>query len=216
MNNTTETTQQRIMASAEMLFAERGFAATSLRAIATAAGVNLAAANYHFGSKQGLLAATLHARVTPINEARLTALDQLEANPATLSVDKVIEAFFLPFVSGELKGSLPRIMARIHAEPEDLIRPLLEQEFLPISERFIAALRPLLPHVEAEELRWRFHFAIGGMIHLLTFAWPMGMAAPPGAGTAVEATATAFHRLQQFVVAGLQQGDKPSSQEQQS
>lgn len=216
MNNTTETTQQRIMASAEILFAERGFAATSLRAIATAAGVNLAAANYHFGSKQGLLAATLHARVTPINEARLKALDRLEANPATLSVDKVMEAFFLPFVSGELKGSLPRIMARIHAEPEDLIRPLLEQEFLPISERFIAALRPLLPHVEAEELRWRFHFAIGGMIHLLTFAWPMGMAAPPGAGTAVEATATAFHRLQQFVVAGLQQGDKPSSQEQQS
>ena len=216
MDNPTETTRQRIMAAAEMLFAERGFAATSLRAIATAAGVNLAATHYYFGSKQGLLAATLHARVTPINEGRLRALDELEANPATMSVDTVMGAFFLPVVSGELKGALPRIMARIHAEPEDLIRPLLEQEFLPVSERFVAALRPLLPHLEADDLRWRLHFAVGGMFHLLTFACPLGMAVPPGEGMASEATATAFHRLQQFVVAGLQQGGKPSALEQQS
>ena len=216
MDNPTETTRQRIIAAAEILFAERGFAATSLRAIATAARVNLAATHYYFGSKQGLLAATLHARVTPINEARLRALDELQANSAALSVDAVMGTFFLPVVAAELKGALPRIMARIHAEPEDVIRPLLEQEFLPVSERFVAALRPLLPHLEAEELRWRLHFAVGAMIHLLTFACPLGMAVPPDEGMASEATATAFHRLQQFVVAGLQQGGKPSTLEQQS
>jgi len=217
MKNPTDTTRQRIMTAAETLFAERGFAATSLRAIATAAGVNLAAAHYHFGSKQGLLAATLHARVTPINAARLCALDELEANPGAMSVDEVMGAFFLPFLSGDLKGARPRIIARIHAESEDLMRPLLEREFLPVSERFIAALQPLLPDLDVDELRWRFHFAIGGMIHLLTFARPLGMGKLPAGVEVADATdtAAAFQRLQHFVVAGLQQADPPSVQEQQ-
>ncbi len=215
MSNPTTTTRQRIIAAADTLFAERGFAATSLRSIAAGAGVNLAAANYHFGSKQGLLAATLHARITPINEMRLRALDELEAQPATLSVDKVMDAYFLPFVSGELDGSLPRIIARIHAEPEDLIRPLLEQEFLPVVERFAGALHPLLPHLDSDELRWRLHFAVGAMLHLLIFPSPLGVGVPSAAGNESEATVTAFSRLQQFVVAGLQQGRKHSPLEQQ-
>jgi AcrR family transcriptional regulator len=213
MDNPTETTQQRIIAAAEVLFAERGFAATSLRAIASAAGVNLAAANYHFGSKQGLLAATLHARVAPINAARLRALDELEQDPASMSVNKVMDAFFLPFASGELNSALPRIMARIYAEPAAMVRPLLEQEFLPTCERFIAALLTLLPHLDAVELRWRFHFTIGSMIQLLTFTQPLGMASPPEAGVVPGPTLVAIQRLQQFVVAGLQQADTPLAQE---
>ena len=214
MSNPTATTRQRIIAAADTLFAERGFAATSLRSIAAGAGVNLAAANYHFGSKQGLLSAALHARIAPINEVRLQALDDLEARPATISVVKVMDAFFLPFVSGELDGSLPRIIARIHAEPEDLIRPLLTQHFLPVVERFAGALRPLLPHLDSDELRWRLHFAVGAMIHLLIFPTPMGMNAPPAADSVSETAAATFYRLQQFVVAGLQQGGDTSTEEQ--
>ncbi len=215
MSIPTTTTRQRIIAAADTLFAERGFAATSLRSIAAGAGVNLAAANYHFGTKQGLLSATLRARITPMNEMRLRALDELEARPATLSVDKVMDAYFLPFVSGELDGSLPRIIARIHAEPEDLIRPLLEQEFLPVVERFAGALHPLLPHLDSDELRWRLHFAVGAMLHLLIFPSPLGVGAASAAGNESEGAVTAFSRLQQFVVAGLQQGRKHSPLEQQ-
>ena len=63
-------TREKILDAAEILFIERGFAATSLRAIASKAGVNLAATNYHFDSKNGLLAAVFHRRVAPINEQR--------------------------------------------------------------------------------------------------------------------------------------------------
>jgi len=175
----------------------------------------LPAANYHFGSRQELLAATLRARITPINEMRLRALDELEAQPATLSVDKVIDAYFLPFVSGELDGSLPRIIARMHAEPEDLISPLSEQEFLPVVEHFAGALHPLLPHLDSDELRWRLHFAVGAMLHLLIFPSPLGAGVPSAAGNESEATVTALSRLQQFFVAGLQQGRKHSPLEQQ-
>jgi AcrR family transcriptional regulator len=50
-------TKERILDAAERLFADRGFAATSLRNITGEAGVNLAAVNYHFGSKDALIVA---------------------------------------------------------------------------------------------------------------------------------------------------------------
>ena len=61
-------TSSRILDAAEALFIELGFAATSLRSIASRADVNLASAHYHFGSKEGLLGACLHRRIGPINE----------------------------------------------------------------------------------------------------------------------------------------------------
>lgn len=61
----TETvdTKSRILDTAEELFMEHGFEATSLRLITTAAGVNLAAVNYHFGSKEELFQAVLTRRL---------------------------------------------------------------------------------------------------------------------------------------------------------
>ena len=67
--NASQDTRERILDAAEALIIERGFAATSLRAIADRARVNLAATNYHFGSKMGLLAAVFHRIVEPINAA---------------------------------------------------------------------------------------------------------------------------------------------------
>jgi AcrR family transcriptional regulator len=196
--NLEASTQDRILAAAEHLFVDQGFAATSLRAIAEAANVNLAAAHYHFGSKQGLLAATLHARATPVNECRLAALDRLEAPGAQLNVTAVIGAYFQPFTHCELDQSLPRIIGRVAGEPQSLIRPLLEREFKPVTDRFIRALQRLLPNLTEEDLQWRFHFVIGAMIHLLAHSTPLGLAKSDR-----ETEIQAFQRLQQFVVAGL-------------
>ena len=69
-------TKQRILDVAERLFATRGFHATSLRAITRAAEVNLAAVNYHFGSKDALLEAVMLRRLGPLNEIRQARLDQ--------------------------------------------------------------------------------------------------------------------------------------------
>jgi hypothetical protein len=91
------------------------------------------------------------------------------------------------------------MMGRIFGEPQALIRPMLEQEFKPTTERFIKALQPLLPDLDQETLQWRFHFVIGAMIHLLANSTPLGLT------QADRKTQTqAFQRLQKFVVAGLQ------------
>ncbi|NJK90603.1 MAG: TetR/AcrR family transcriptional regulator [Blastochloris sp.] len=68
-------TRQRILDSAESLFAENGFEATSLRAITSVAGVNLASVNYHFGSKDNLIVEVLARAIRPLNEQRLHLLD---------------------------------------------------------------------------------------------------------------------------------------------
>src|SRR5215831_9198540 len=91
-------TKDLILDAAEKLFAEKGFDATSLREITAAANVNLAAVNYHFQSKEALIAAVFARRMRPITAARLEALGRLEneANGQPVPVEKVLEAFIAP------------------------------------------------------------------------------------------------------------------------
>src|SRR3982750_4118509 len=91
-------TKARMLDAAEALFMEHGFEATSLRSITAAAGVNLAAVNYHFGSKEELFQAVLTRRLDPMNHARLSLLTRLEAAaaPQPLSCEKILTALFVP------------------------------------------------------------------------------------------------------------------------
>ena len=192
-------TQERILDAAEELFIELGFAATSLRAIASRAGVNLAAAHYHFGSKEGLFGATVHRRIADANELRLRGLDELEARSTPPSVEEIVTIFFGPLRDEKLRAKVPRLIARIYGEPESISKPLLEQEFGPLSHRFVAALARALPGVDLDEVGWRFHFMIGSMIQLLNFDRPPTM--PPDARTGQDG----ISELIKFAVAGLSQ-----------
>src|SRR5882724_9640976 len=79
-------TKARILDAAEALFMEHGFEATSLRSITAAAAVNLAAVNYHFGSKEELFRAVLTRRLDPMNQARVALLDRFEAEAGEVPV----------------------------------------------------------------------------------------------------------------------------------
>ena len=71
-------TKERILETAERLFAEKGYGAVSLRSIIAAAEVNLAAVHYHFHSKEALLDAVLQRRIEPVNRERLALLEEYE------------------------------------------------------------------------------------------------------------------------------------------
>jgi AcrR family transcriptional regulator len=192
-------TRRRILDAADELFSRRGFSATSMRAIAHLAEVNLAAINYHFSSKKGLLTAALHRLTVPINELRLQQLDALESEGQAPDVEAVMHAFFAPLLDAELTGRLPRLVARIYGEPGDLARGLLEQEFGTTVARFIDALQRALPGLAADELSWRMHLVIGSMVHLLNFESPLDT--PPLS----EDAARRVERLTRFAIAGLKQ-----------
>ena len=165
-------TRERILDASEALFSERGYSGTSLRAIADAAGVNLAAANYHFGSKASLLEAAFQRCMAPINAERLRRLDELEAQVAAPSVEAIVRVFVGPGLEAASAGQFPRLLARIFAEPKELSIPLIERTFAATAQRYLAALAKALPQVEPQSLIWRFHFMVGCLVHLVNFAEP--------------------------------------------
>jgi AcrR family transcriptional regulator len=161
-------TKQKILDTAERLFGESGYSATSLRRIISEAGVNLAAIHYHFGSKQDLLDQVILRKAGPLNEDRIKLLDQFEAEaaPEPASIEKIIEAFLLPVVTLEKSPEFVKLMGRALAE--GLMPQIAMRNFQPIISRFLSALRRTLPDMPAKELAWRIHFTLGAMAHTLT------------------------------------------------
>jgi len=163
----TQDTQDRILDAAERLFAERGFAGTSLRAVTSEAEVNLAAVNYHFGSKQELLTATLQRLVAPLNSERLRRLEQVEAATDPPSVEGILDAFLRPAL--EADPSTTRIVAVVlYSESADLVRDLIRDLFGEYAQRFLRALARSLPQLRDAEIALRFHFLVGSMTHVLS------------------------------------------------
>jgi len=161
-------TKQRILDSAERLFAAHGVEATSLRTIIGDAKVNLAAIHYHYHSKEDLLEAVLMRRLEPVNQLRLEMLDLCGKKPG---LEAVLEAFFAPALSianDPMKGGRPfvRLMGRVIAEGDQLPR-LVKEHFGVVLKRFMAALQLALPDLPQSELMWRMHFGIGAMAHTL-------------------------------------------------
>ena len=143
-------TKERLLEAAERLFAERGFEGASLRAVTQAAGTSVSAANYHFGSKEALLRATLRRRVEPVNRLRFERLDALEAGGAPLSLEAVLDAFLRP--AFEVRAAhqdgtahYRQIAARLYSDPPELVSELKRELFRPVFERFFAALQRVLP-----------------------------------------------------------------------
>ena len=155
-------TRQRILDAAEERFSEEGFAGTSLREITALAGVNVAAVNYHFGSKEELLRAVLSRIVEPVNRERLELLKRAEETTVSdpPSVEAILEAFLAPDLRiirdlGPRGAVITRFMGRSYTEPSELVRRMVREQFGELGERFHEALCRAVPHVGPEEMWWR-------------------------------------------------------------
>ena len=205
----TPDTKSKILDAAEELFMEHGFEATSLRLITTAAGVNLAAANYHFGSKDELFQAVLTRRLDPMNQDRMRLLSAYEtaAGNQPLTCEKILAAMFIPALKlardHEQGGkNFLRLLGRAYADPAPFIREFLSHQYSEMIARFRVAFSKALPHIPREELSWRLHYVMGALSYTL-------------AGTDVLKVISQFHpdeaqnderllkRLAPFLAAGL-------------
>jgi len=161
-------TRLQILDAAEQLFADLGYAAASMRAITRMANVNLAAVNYHFGSKEQLLCAIVARRFTPVNRARLQLLDQYEATagPQPTPLRKILYAYISPLFSLTSEAFL-RLIGRLYSEPVDSLVELYEELFGHLLLRFRKALATTLPELPRRELYWRLEFVVGMQVHTL-------------------------------------------------
>ena len=164
-------TRTRILDAAEELFMLQGFGGTSMRLLTSKAGVNLAAVNYHFGSKDALIEAVFRRRLDPMNIARIAALEALEAS-GTPDADAIIRAFvgaslrMLEDAKGGGRNFI-RLLGRTYTEPAKGIRHLIGQMYAPTMQRYKAALERALPQMPREELVWRMHFMFGTLAYTL-------------------------------------------------
>jgi len=170
--NEIHPTKERILDAAEALFAEHGFEATSLRMITGAAGVNLAAANYHFHSKDDLIRAVLARRIGPLNRKRLELLKAyfVATGGASPSLEGIIRAFVEPVVLLRCDAScagVGRLFGRTYVEPSGTARRAFFELMRDIGRPFTEAFRKVLPDFPQVELLWRIHFAVGVLAHTL-------------------------------------------------
>lgn len=170
-------TKERILEVAERLFAERGLDGTSMRDITDAAGVNLASVNYHFGSKDGLIAAVFDRHLTPLNEARMAMLDAVEAaaGDGTPALEPVLEAFIRPAVVcvlAPLGEGAPflRLMGRCLNEPPTYAEKHVYPHFEKLIARLNTAVARAVPELTREEVFWRMAF-LAGALHYALQAW---------------------------------------------
>lgn len=167
-------TKARILDAAEALFMEHGFEATSLRLLTAAAGVNLAAVNYHFGSKEDLFQAVLTRRLDPMNHARVTLLASFEeaAAPTPLACERILAALFIPALElarDPARGgsNFLRLLGRAYADPAPFIRQFLSAQYAQMIARFKDAFARALPQLPRKELSWRLHFIMGALSYTL-------------------------------------------------
>ncbi len=208
----TNDTKDRIISAAEKLFAERGFAGTSLRGVTSAAGVNLAAVHYHFGTKDALMQAVFDRRIGPVNKQRLERLDQIEAaaGPDGPDLEEILEAFMSPIM--ELKRDLEgegmmwsRFIGRVYTEPVEIVETMIRDHFEEVGRRFVAALATALPDLSESEIAERLLFSIGALSHTLI---DLHQIVTPSQG-AVQAGAPTLQHLVAFLAAAFR---APSAQ----
>ena len=205
---TSHDTRDRILDIAERLFMENGYEATSMRMITGAAEVNLAAVNYHFGSKEALLREVFRRRLSWLNRERLQALDRLEgqAGGAPLKPSQILEAFFgtlLRMGEDEALGGMTflRLLGRTLTDPAEFIRTFFASEYAEVIARYKQALFRALPDVPKAEIVWRLHFMLGATSHAISGADALNLL---GEGTLDNSDAEVlYRRLMSFLLGGL-------------
>jgi len=171
-------TKTRLLDAAESLFSRQGFTNTSLRAITTEANANLAAANYHFGSKEALLSAVLERRLLPLNQQRNDRIDQVLTTAAKKGeapdTEELMRAFIEPTLAFRRNNNGSSEFISIVGRSMTSADPVVRDHFLtlvhPLINKLHQALCLALPHLPSQLIFARLFFTMGAMGHCICFS----------------------------------------------
>jgi AcrR family transcriptional regulator len=160
--------RERLMDTAERLFAQNGIAETPVRSITAEANVNIAAINYYFGSRDGLFQAVVARRLEPFDQKRKCLLDQIQSQEsAPPTIEDLLHALVAPSI--DLCFEHPyfaRLLSQLRLHSNQTLwhdyRAKRHEHLRPFREAFIAAL----PEIETEEVEKRFDYLMGAIHHL--------------------------------------------------
>ncbi len=164
-------TVSRILDTAETLFAEKGFSETSLRTITSKAKVNLAAVNYHFGSKKALIQAVFARYLDPFSERIDEEMNRLEAEyqDREIPLDVVLSTFTssiltMPSPTRNGLSVFMRLLGLAYTQAQGHMRGYLQDQYGPVFFRFTAMVKNASSELPDVERFWRLHFMLGAAI----------------------------------------------------
>lgn len=170
MNSSQFSTKERILGAAEALFATHGFAGASLRQVTAAAKVNLAAVNYHFGSKDKLIEEVFRRRLDELNSRRVAELAKLAQREDT-DLEAVLDAYIRPALDLSRNGgggaAFVRVLARAYAEHNETLRRFLSDNYGHVLRQFAVEFARLLPDLGKDELYWRLDIVTGALTYAM-------------------------------------------------
>jgi len=166
-------TKNKILDAAELLFADKGFNGTSLREITSLGEVNLAAVNYHFGSKKELIKAVMSRymnELSPRLESVLNALCQEDTQPSLI---EVFSAFIEPLLylnnfKDNGTSTFLQLLGRGYTDSQGFLRWFLTTQYPEVFSLFTQAVHKAYPELSAEEMFWRLHFTMGTIVFTMS------------------------------------------------
>jgi AcrR family transcriptional regulator len=207
-------TRQRILMAAERLFARDGIERTTMRATTREAGTNLAAVNYHFGSKDGLIKAVFDDLARATARSRLDRLAELRARKPgrPLPIRDIIDTFMAPYIGGDGTphgALLVRLILQHRATPTPVTRRIISTHFDRLAEIFIEALAETAPHLDRTAASWRYYCAVGAIVFATSERAPGGRLEKISGGAASAADRDQLvTQLTDFLIGGM---NAPSS-----
>lgn len=166
-------TRAKIIQAAEKLFAHRSFTAVSMREITREAGVALAAAHYHFGSKEDLFRAVFLQRARDLNKERFELLREADkaADQGVVPLRTVLNALLRPGVRWSFdaggRGLFIQFLERGHLDHDSPIYDTLHHDTSHL-KRFVPYFQAVLPELNLEDIFWRLHFSLGALHYTIT------------------------------------------------
>lgn len=208
-----KTTPERILNSAEILFSERGFSDTSLRMITTHADVNLAAVNYHFGSKKELIQAVF-ARFLDVFTIRLEArLGEYFDSLGTASPN--LHALLTVFADSAITAGegcsdrlnrFMKLLGLAYSQGQGHLRRFMREQYGEVFRKYMSALQRSAPQLTEQERFWRIHFMLGASIFTLSGIQSLAAMAEYDFGIETGVKDVLGH-LVPFLTAGFQAGE---------
>jgi AcrR family transcriptional regulator len=152
MTRPSDVTRERIMKAAERLFAERGYDATSVRAIVAKARVNQAAINYHFDGKDGLYREVLRTAFRALTEQQLEHADEMKAMSREAALAEFIRRQLRPLLGRDEYSRHMRILNWETVRPTAVFRKLLSEEAAPFMGLAVELVRRFQPEADQRTL----------------------------------------------------------------
>ncbi|HMG78898.1 MAG TPA: CerR family C-terminal domain-containing protein [Xanthobacteraceae bacterium] len=152
MTRPSDITRDRIIKAAERLFAERGYDATSIRAIVAKARVNQAAINYHFDGKDGLYREVLRGAFRALTEQQLEHADEMKAMSREAALAEFIRRQLRPLLGRDEYSRHMRILNWETVRPTAVFRKLLSEEAAPFMGLAVELVRRFQPEADQRTL----------------------------------------------------------------